>query len=115
MPGSLGFSGAACGTEVVDPGCKTGSDLHGLAAVLQNGEELIKKCCSHLACNGCDVPPPPAPLPGATRVRWCDAMSSSSDADESSNDTNEAVTFNFGTVPCAPAEHSFVFFYGQSA
>ena len=109
-------------------GRKTDSSLHGLAAVLDNGENLIKKCCEHLGCSGCNVPPPPVPLPGVTRIRWCDAEleSSSSDEDKSSDNKDEAadagnnvideinntgndgvVTFNFGAVSRAPAETNF--------
>ena len=92
--------------------------------MLQDGEDLIKKCCEHLACSGCNVPPPPVPPPGATRIRWCDAEleSSSSDSDDDdeaavtgNNDfdkidntgNDKVVTFEFGAVPCAPAETNF--------
>ena len=112
----------------MNPRRKTESSLHGLTAVLENGEDLIKRCCEHLGCDGCSVPPPPVPLPGATRIRWCDAEleSSSSDEDEPNNGKEEAadtgnnvideinntgndgvVTFNFGAVSCAPAETNF--------
>ena len=109
-------------------GRKTDSSLHGLTAVLQDGEDLIKRCCEHLGCSGCSIPPPPMPPPGTTRIRWCDAeLESSSDSSLAGDDgddkptatgntdllkidntvDNKVVTFEFGSVPRAPAETSF--------